>query len=76
LAAYHIFAYLNKLEESSIIIDPTDPVPITPTRAKPYWSLFYENLDEELPPQMPEPFEKPVNIHVFVDANRAGNVVT
>jgi hypothetical protein len=25
---------------------------------------------------MPEPFGRPVNIHIFVDANHTGNVVT
>ena len=75
-AVYHVFAYLNKHEKSSIIFDPTDPIPITPTIAKPDWSAFYENLEEELPPRMPEALGYPVNIHVFVDANHAGNVVT
>jgi hypothetical protein len=75
-AVYHIFAYLNKHEKSSIIFDPTDPIPITPKTAKPDWSSFYENIEEELPPRMPEPLGNPVNIHVFVDANHAGNVVT
>ena len=45
-------------------------------QAKPDWSAFYDNLDEELPPRMPEPLGNAVNIHVFVDANHAGNVVT
>ena len=75
-AVYHIFAYLNKHEKSTIIFDPTDPVPITPTQAKPDWSSFYEDLAEELPPRMPEPLGNSVNVHVFVDANHAGNVVT
>jgi hypothetical protein len=75
-AVYHIFAYLNKHEKSSIIFDPTDPVPITPTKANPDWSLFYEHLDKELPPRMPEPLGNPVNAHVFVDANHTGNIVT
>ena len=35
---YHVLAYLNKHKKSSIIFDPTDPVPITPTHAKPDWS--------------------------------------
>jgi hypothetical protein len=75
-AVYHVFAYLSKHEKSSIIFDPTDPVPITPTQAKSDWSTFYDNLDEELPPRIPEPLGNAVNIHVFVDANHAGNVVT
>ncbi len=75
-AVYHICAYLSKHEKSSTIFDPTDPVPITPMKAKPDWSSFNENLDKELPPRMPEPLGNSVNIHVFVDANHAGNVVT
>jgi hypothetical protein len=74
---YHVFAYLNKHEKLSIIFDPTDPVPVTPTQAKPNWSPFNDNLEEELPPRMPEPLGNAVNIHVFADAaNHSGNVVT
>jgi hypothetical protein len=75
-AVYHIFAYLSKHEKSSIIFDPTDPLPHTPTQAKVDWSSFYSELSEELPPKMPEPLGCPVNMYTFVDANHAGNVVT
>ena len=51
-------------DKSSIIFDPTDPVPITPTVAKSDWSAFYDNLEEELPPRIPEALGYPVNIHV------------
>ena len=73
---YHMFAYLNKHDKSRIIFDPTDPIPVTPTSKRPDWSSFYEVLEEELPPKMPEPLGKPVHIYTFVDANHAGNVVT
>ena len=73
---YHVFAYLNKHDKSRIIFDPTDPMPVTATMAKPDWSSFYNDLEEELPPKMPEPLGNPVNIYVFVDANHAGNLVT
>jgi Reverse transcriptase (RNA-dependent DNA polymerase) len=75
-AVYHVFAYLNKHEKSRIIFDPTDPVPVTPASHRPDWSSFYQQLEEELPPKMPEPLGNPVTVHVFVDANHAGNVVT
>jgi hypothetical protein len=75
-AAYHIFAYLMKHEASRIIIDSTGQEPADPKYHKPDWSAFYENLEEELPPKMPEPLGNPVTMHVFVDANHAGNVVT
>jgi hypothetical protein len=73
---YHIFTYLQKHDKSSIIFDPTDPLPLTPTAAKPDWSSFYTDSEEELPPRMPEPLGNPVNMYTFVDANHAGNVVT
>jgi hypothetical protein len=73
---YHIFAYLNKHDKSRIIFDPTDPMPVTPTTCKPDWSSFYQDLEEELPPKMPEPLGYPVNLYTFVDANHAGNLVT
>ena len=73
---YHVFAYLNKHDKSRIIFDPTDPMPVTPTTSNPDWSSFYPNLEEELPPRMPEPLGNPVNLYTFVDANHAGNVVT
>ena len=75
-AVYHVFAYLNKYEKSRIIFDPTDPVPVTPSHSRPDWSSFYPQLEEELPPRMPEPLGNSVTLHVFVDANHAGNVVT
>ena len=67
-AVYHVFAYLNKHGKSRIIFDPTNH--------RPDWSPFYQQLEEELPPKMPEPLGNPVASHVFVDANHAGNVVT
>jgi hypothetical protein len=75
-AVYHIFAYLQKHEKSTLIFDPTDPLPNTPTMAKPDWMPFSSDAEELLPPNMPEPLGQPVNIYVFVDANHAGNVVT
>ena len=75
-AVYHVFAYLNKHEKSRIIFDPTDPVPVTPTHPPPDWSSFNPQIEEELPPRMPEPLGNPLTLHVFVDANHAGNVVT
>ena len=40
------------------------------------WKDFYGDVEEELPPRMPEPRESPVIISAFVDADHAGNFVT
>jgi hypothetical protein len=73
-AIYLIIAYLHKHDKSRIIFD--DPLPHTPTAAKPGWTSFYEVTEEELPPHVPEPLGYPVNIYTFVDANHAGNLVS
>jgi hypothetical protein len=76
-ATYHIFAYLANHETSRIIFDSSNQEPYDPASYhRPAWSAFYDNLEEERPPKMPEPLGKPVTIHVFVDANHAGNDVT
>eukprot|EP00957_Ditylum_brightwellii_P015013 1132422-Ditylum_brightwellii.AAC.1 len=40
------------------------------------WTDFYGDVEEELFPRMPAPRGRRMNIHAFVDANHAGNVVT
>jgi hypothetical protein len=50
-AVCHVFAYLNKLDKSPLIFDPTDPAPITPTTHRPDWSSFDADAEEELPPR-------------------------
>jgi hypothetical protein len=77
-AAYHIFAYLKKHENSGrIVFDPITPVVDTRSlNSSADWTDFYGDAAEELPPQMPEPKGKAVTTSCFVDANHAGNVVT
>jgi hypothetical protein len=72
---YHIFAYLQKQDKSSIIFDPTEPYHDPAYFIDQDWKEFYGNVEEELPPRMPEPLGRPVTISTFVDAHHAGNVV-
>jgi hypothetical protein len=73
---YHIFAYLHKHDKSSIVFDPADPI-VDPTDfIEQDWSEFYGDVEEEMPPKMPEPLGSLVTISAFVDANHAGNAVT
>ena len=39
------------------------------------WKNFYGDVEEELPPRIPEPQGSPVIISAFVDADHAGNFV-
>jgi hypothetical protein len=43
---------------------------------QPDWKEFYGDIEEELPPNTPEPRGHSVNTSAFVDANHAGNVIT
>ena len=54
---YHIFAYLLRYDKSRNIFDPPDQEPPDPTSHRPNWSAFNEQLEEELPPKLPEPLE-------------------
>jgi hypothetical protein len=55
----------------------SDQEPYDPTlHHRPDWSAFYKNLEEELPPKIPEPLGKSVTMQVLADANHAGNIVT
>ena len=75
---YNLFAYLKKHPDMGRLsydskapdIDESDFVQGFD------WKDFYGNVEEELPPRMPEPRGNPVIISAFIDADHAGNVVT
>ena len=75
--AYHIFAYLKKHPDmGKLAYDPHAPdIDETFFYANADWKDFYGNVTEELPPNMPEPWEDLVNISAFIDANHTGNIV-
>jgi hypothetical protein len=77
-ALYHIFAYLKKHENGArIVFDPKTPnVDERVFNDNANWRDLYGDVGEELPPNMPEPKGKCVNISCLVDANHAGNVIT
>ena len=41
-----------------------------------YWKEFYEDIKEEITPDMPEPLGKSAHMTCFVDDNHYFNVVT
>jgi hypothetical protein len=74
---YGIFSYLVKQENSRIVFDDKEPKFADGTFKQYDWSDIYgDNMEEELPLDMPTPRGRPVTITMFVDANHAGNVVT
>lgn len=77
-ALYHIFAYLKRHENGArIVFDPKTPnIDERVFNSDAEWQDFYGDVREELPPSMPEPKGKSIQISCFVDANHAGNVIT
>jgi len=75
-ALYNIFSYLMMHDESALAFDATKPDIDESAFQQVDWKDFYGEVEEELPPKMPEPLGRPVTISCFVDANHAGNVVT
>ena len=77
-ALYHIFAYLKKHPDmGKLAYDSKTPeIDEKAFAHNADWTDFYGDVEEEMPPKMPEPRGNPVIISAFVDANHAGNVVT
>jgi hypothetical protein len=73
-AVMHIFSYLSCHERSRLVFDDAYVDHSVHDRAD--WSEFYPDAKDVLPPDMPEPRGKPVQITMFVDASHAANVVT
>jgi len=70
---YHIFSYLKK----HLAYDSKRPeIDERIFHHNANWHDFYGAVEEELPPNMPEPRGHSVTISAFVDANHAGNVIT
>jgi Reverse transcriptase (RNA-dependent DNA polymerase) len=75
-ALLQVFSYLKRHPRASVVFDPGMP-DIDHSGFKAYnWADFYGDVEEPLPPNMPEPMGKPVHITCSVDADHAGNLVT
>jgi hypothetical protein len=73
-ALFHMFAYLNSHDRSRLVFDdsylPTFP------KQQVDWADFYPDAKEQLPPDMPAPRGKAVEMLCFVDADHAGDKVS
>ena len=71
-----IFAYLKRQPPYKLVMDSNQVMWSSKKFQKKDWSDFYADAKEELPPNMPKPRGKPVQINCFVDADYAGDVVS
>ena len=82
--AVNVFAYLEKHDRSWMVLDPTRFAvswkPIrnekSPQERARIMKRLYPDAIDEIPPRMPKPRGRPVDVSLFVDADHAGNVVT
>ena len=82
-AVYRIFWYLkcrlSKGDKGRIVFDATEPsvdeTLFAPTNDQ-YWSDFYPDAEEMLPPNMPRPRGHAIKMACYVDADHAGNLMT
>lgn len=74
--AFHVFAYLKRHPNSTILMDPTEPRFHHATFQNADWSRFYPDAKEPIPHNMPEPRGKSVVVSCFVDASHANCMMT
>ncbi len=78
---YHIFvfAYLKEHPNADMVFD-LSPVAVDMGQFERqdwlYSAYGYESLKDELPPNMPVPHGQLMTMHVFVDADHAGDLIT
>ncbi len=75
-AMMHVFGYLKKFRKGKLLIDPSKPDHSAYEVQEHNWSEMYPDAEEELPPDMPKPKGKSMNITVWVDADHASDRVT
>jgi len=72
----HIYAYLKQKYNLRLAFDPTYP-PIDMSDFKECdWKQFYGDMTESMPPNVPEPRDKDVDLRMFVDSDHAGEKMT
>ncbi len=70
--ALHVMGYLRLTHNSWLIFYPTYP-DIDQTAFPSFeWTKFYGNVEEAIPPDMPPPLGKDVDLRMMVDSDHAG----
>jgi hypothetical protein len=70
--ALNVMGYLQLKHNSRLIFDPAYP-DIDQTAFLSFeWTEFYGNMEEAIPPGMPPPLGKDVDLHLMVDSDHAG----
>ena len=75
-AALHIMGYLKQKHNTRLVFDPTIPDINLSQFPKYDWTEFYGDIKEALPPDMPEPLGKEIDLRMMVDSDHAGDKAT
>ena len=74
-AVYGIYSYLKYKKNSLMLFDPTYPDIDYTSFPRRDWEDFYGEVEEEEPPEMPDPLGSEMIMRLFVDADYAGDNV-
>jgi hypothetical protein len=72
-AVFRIYAYLDNKHNSRMVFDPTYAEIDMSSFKQCDWKEFYGEVSEPLPPNMPEPRGKEIEIRLYVDSDHAGD---
>jgi hypothetical protein len=73
-AVFHVYAYLKKKPNGTIVLDPTYPeIDLSQFNDGADWSNFYGNIKEPIPTNMPNPLGKSLVMRLFVDSDHAAD---
>ncbi len=70
--ALHVIGYLRLKHNLPLIFDPTYPDIDLTAYPSFDWTEFYGDVEEAIPPDMPPPLGKDVDLHMMVDSDHAG----
>jgi hypothetical protein len=75
-AALHVYSFLKAKYNARLVLDPSYPDDINEDDFLHCdWSSIYGDVQEEMPPDMPTPLGKDVDVRLFVDASHANDKV-
>jgi hypothetical protein len=72
-AALHLYSYLRNNHNARLVLDPTYPKIDESNFKYRNWEGFYGDVKEELPPDMPKPLGKEVDLRLYVDSSHAND---
>jgi hypothetical protein len=72
-AVYHLFAYLSRQHNASLVFDPAYPDVDMRAFIKTDWKPIYGDVKEAIPPNAPITRGKAIDLRLFVDSDHAGD---